>query len=512
VRAAKTRPGHEKFTERFRAVGATPALLSVTLVGRVGIQTSPVPLRPFDERHPRNNPMTVAVRFAPSPTGRLHVGNIRPAVLNYLFAKANGGSFMLRMDDTDKDRSTQEFADAIQADLTWLGFAWDRFARQSDRTERYAEVAAQLKAVGRLYACYESADDLDRKRKRQLARGMPPIYDRTGLKLTADEHAEMAAQGHKPHWRFKLENTDGPGSLTPAPTMVSWNDMIRGDQMVDVGSLSDPVLLREDGTALYTFTSVVDDVDFAITHIIRGEDHVTNSGVQIQLFEALGAVPPTFAHHSLLIGADGQALSKRLDSLSIQGFRDLGLEPMAVLSHAALIGTSDAIEPHLTLESLLGGFSLSKISTAPARFDVEDLKAFNARLLHKLPFDAVAERLAAMGIGGGEPFWNVARANISTLAETVQWWAVVSGQINPVVEDTAFAAKAAGLLPAEPWTDATWTEWTNAVKAATGAKGKALFHPLRLALTGLDSGPDMKSLLPLIGHARARARLTGATG
>ena len=453
----------------------------------------------------------VAVRFAPSPSGRLHVGNIRPAVLNYLFARANGGSFMLRMDDTDAEKSTQAFAEGIERDLTWLGFTWDRFARQSDRTARYAGVAVQLKAAERLYPCYETADELDRKRKRQLARGMPPIYDRAGLKLTAAEHAEMAATGRKPHWRFRLANTE-IGSLEPAPTMVSWNDLIRGDQMVDVGSLSDPVLLRGDGTALYTFTSVVDDIDFAITHVIRGEDHVTNSGVQLQLFEALDAVPPAFAHHSLLIGADGHALSKRLDSLSIEGLRDMGLEPMAVLSHAALIGTSDAIEPHAELASLIAGFSLTKISTAPARFDVDELKGFNARLLHKIPYMLVADRLAAMGVSGGEAFWNVVRANCATLDDVRRWWAVTSGTITPVVEDAAFAAKAAGLLPPAPWSNATWGDWTAAVKAATGAKGRALFHPLRLALTGEDSGPDMKSLLPLIGYDRVAARLAGRPG
>ncbi len=455
--------------------------------------------------------MTVAVRFAPSPTGRLHAGNIRPAVLNALFTRAHGGTFLLRLDDTDKERSTQAFADGILADLTWLGLSWDRFARQSDRTARYEEVATQLKAAGRLYACYETADDLDRKRKRQLARSMPPIYDRAGLRLTAVEQAELAAQGRKPHWRFRLENTES-GSLVPVPTMVSWNDLIRGDQMVDVGSLSDPVLIREDGTALYTFTSVVDDIDFAITHVIRGEDHVTNSGVQVQLFEALGAAPPAFAHHSLLIGADGQALSKRLDSLSIGGFKDAGFEPMAVLSHAALIGSSDAIEPHAAFESLAAQFSLSKISTAPARFDVAELASVNAKLLHKLPYDAVADRLAAMGIGGGEAFWTTARANIQVLGDVATWWAVVAGSVPPLIEDEAFTRTAAGLLPPAPWSDATWAEWTNAVKAATGAKGRALFHPLRLALTGADHGPDMKSLLPLIGYDRTMARLNGQPG
>jgi glutamyl-tRNA synthetase len=455
--------------------------------------------------------MTVAVRFAPSPTGKLHVGNIRPAVLNYLFAKANGGNFMLRLDDTDVGRSTEAFAAGIKRDLTWLGLTWDRTARQSDRTARYAEVAAQLKAAGRLYPCYESAEELDRKRARQLSRKMPPIYDRAGLKLTPEERSSLEAEGQKPHWRFRLANTETPESLVPVPTMANWNDLIRGDQMVDVGSLSDPVLIREDGTALYTFTSVVDDIDFGITHIIRGEDHVTNSGVQVQLFEALGAVPPAMGHHSLLIGADGQALSKRLDSLSIESFREAGLEPMAVLSHAALIGTSDAIEPRETFEALVAGFSLSKISTAPARFDLDELKGFNARMLHKLPFEIVVDRLKELGIGGGEAFWMTARANISTLTETKRWWDVVNAPVAPVVEDAAFLATASGLLPSEPWNETTWGTWTAAVKGATGAKGKALFHPLRLALTAVDSGPDLKGLLPLIGRERTLARLAGRT-
>ena len=462
--------------------------------------------------------MTVAVRFAPSPTGRLHVGNIRPAVLNFLFAKAAGGSFRLRLDDTDLERSTQASAEAIARDLTWLGLTWDAFSRQSDRFDRYREVGDQLRQKGLLYACYETADELDRKRKRQLARGLPPIYDRAGLRLSADEHSAYQAQGIAPHWRFKLANTEGGDDLTPRPTLVSWNDLIRGDQTVDVGSLSDPVLIRADGTPLYTFTTVVDDIDFAITHIIRGEDHVTNSGVQVQLFEAMGAVPPAMGHHSLLIGADGNALSKRLDSLSIEGFRDAGLEPMAVLSHAALIGTSDAIVPHATLDSLVAGFSLSKISTAPARFDLDELRGFNARLLHQLPYGSVADRLGELGIVGGEGrpspevFWDVAKPNILVFADIARWWNVVTGEIAPVIENADLCATALTLLPPEPWDETTWPNWTTAIKSATGIKGKPLFHPLRSAITGADSGPDMRALLPLISPAKVRARLGGMTG
>ncbi|MDZ4842830.1 MAG: glutamate--tRNA ligase [Hyphomicrobium aestuarii] len=469
--------------------------------------------------------MSVAVRFAPSPTGRLHAGNIRPAVLNFMFARSHGGTFMLRLDDTDRERSKPEFADAIERDLTWLGLTWDRFARQSDRLARYQEVADQLRAMGRLYPCYETADELDRKRKRQLARGLPPIYDRAGLRLSPAERAAIEADGKRPHWRLRLDNFDSPdsastgsaenGAMTPQPTPVAWDDLIRRHQTVDIGSLSDPVLIREDGTPLYTFTSVVDDIDFAITHVIRGEDHVTNTGVQLALFAALGATPPAFAHHSLLIGADGQALSKRLDSLSIGGFREAGFEPMAVLSHAALIGTSDAVEPRSSIEDLTRGYSLAKVSTAPARFDEAELRNVNARLLHGLAFDAVAERLTALGVAAdpalARAFWEAVRGNVSVISDARRWWDVVAGDITPVIEDAAFTAKAAELLPPEPWSAETWSAWTNAIKSATGSKGKSLFHPLRLALTGLDSGPEMKPLLPLIGRARAMRRLGGLT-
>ena len=457
--------------------------------------------------------MSVAVRFAPSPTGRLHAGNIRPAVLNFMFARANGGTFMLRLDDTDRERSKPEFAEGIERDLTWLGLTWDRFARQSDRLARYQEVADLLREMGRLYPCYETADELDRKRKRQLARGLPPIYDRAGLRLSAAERAAIEADGKRPHWRLRLENSGSPDSMTPQPTPVAWDDLIRGHQTVDIGSLSDPVLIREDGTPLYTFTSVVDDIDFAITHVIRGEDHVTNTGVQLALFTALDATPPAFAHHSLLIGADGQALSKRLDSLSIGGFREAGFEPMAVLSHAALIGTSDAVEPRPSIAALTHGYSLAKVSTAPARFDEAELRNVNARLLHGLDYDAVAERLTAHGITAApelaRTFWEAVRGNVSVISDAKRWWDVVAGDITPVIEDAAFTSKAAELLPREPWSAETWSAWTNAIKSATGAKGKALFHPLRLALTGLDSGPEMKPLLPLIGRTRAMQRLRG---
>jgi glutamyl-tRNA synthetase len=453
--------------------------------------------------------MPVTVRFAPSPTGRLHVGNVRTAILNWLFAKKHGGTFWLRLDDTDVQRSTEAFAEGIRADLTWLGLAWAREERQSARVARYEAAAQLLKDRGRLYPCYETEDELDRKRKRQLARGLPPIYDRTGLKLDDAERERLEAEGRRPHWRFRLDNSEE--GLAPLPTIVSWNDLIRGDQTVDVGSLSDPVVIRADGTFLYTFTSVIDDADFGVTHVIRGDDHVTNTGVQMELFEALGSEPPAFGHHSLLVGADGHALSKRLGALSIESLRAGGLEPMAVASYTALIGTSDPIEAHDNLDDLAQLFGFEKISSAPARFDVEELKGLNARLLHKLPFEAVSERLKALGVDGGPEFWRVVHGNLSVLEDAKLWWRTVSGEVSPINEDSELTLRAAALLPEEPWDDTTWDVWIAALKAATGRKGRALFHPLRLALTGLEDGPELKSLLPLIGRERAAGRLGGRT-
>jgi glutamyl-tRNA synthetase len=453
--------------------------------------------------------MSVIVRFAPSPTGRLHVGNIRTAILNWLFARKSGGEFWLRLDDTDLERSTPEFADGIRQDLNWLGLEWTREDCQSGRTAHYTAAADLLRERGRLYACYETEDELDRKRKRQLARGMPPIYDRSGLRLTEDERAKLESEGRRPHWRFRLDNSETETGTAPLPTIVSWNDLVRGDQTVDVGSVSDPVVIRANGTFLYTFTSVVDDAEFGTTHIIRGEDHITNTGVQIQLFEALGKEPPAIAHHSLLIGADGRALSKRLGALSIERLRAGGLEPMAVASYTALIGTSDPIEAHPNLDALASLFAFNKISMAPARFDVDELKALNARFLHKLPYATVEEQLRALDADGGPAFWEAVRGNLSVLNDAATWCQVISGHIDPLIENKELTDSAVALLPPEPWDDTTWGTWIGALKTASGIKGRALFHPLRLALTGLEDGPELKVLLPLMGRAKVQERLLG---
>ena len=444
--------------------------------------------------------MTTIVRFAPSPTGLLHVGNARTAMLNWLFARKEHGKFFLRIDDTDTERGRKEYEDAILEDLGWLGLSHDIFARQSERAEAHARAAEKLKASGRLYPAYESADELERRRKRQIAMHKPPVYDRSSLKLSPEERAKLEAEGRHPHWRFKLSQTK-----------VRWHDLVRGDVEIDTAHLSDPVLIREDGRFLYTLPSVADDIDFAITHIVRGEDHVTNTAVQIEIFEALSAHVPAFAHFPLLVGAGGEALSKRIGSLSLREIRGDGIEPLALGSYLAKTGTSDAIELKPSLDVLAGEFDFAKIGRAPAHFDPSELRVLNAKLLHSLAFTEVRERLEALGIPASEAFWDAVKPNLTQLSDARDLWTMVAGLIVPVIEDASLVAKAAELLPPEPWDDSTWSAWTKAVSDATGAKGRALFHPLRLALTARESGPEMKKLLPLIGHARALARLKGET-
>jgi len=441
--------------------------------------------------------MSVKVRFAPSPTGKLHVGNVRTALVNWLFAKGQGGSFVLRIDDTDLARSTQEFEDGIETDLTWLGLVWDERYNQSKRFDRYEEAAERLKASGRLYACYETADELDRRRKVQLSRGLPPIYDRAALLLTDAEKAAFEAEGRRPHWRFKLEGK-----------RVAWEDLARGHAEVDTASMSDPVLIREDGLFLYTLPSVVDDIDMDITHIIRGEDHVTNTGAQIEIFEALDAKVPGFAHMPLLVGADGAALSKRLGSLSISDMRDQGYEPIAITSHLGKIGTSDNLEIAASVEALGQSFAFSKMGRSPARYDTADLDRLNAQALHDLTYAEAQPRLTALGVDLGEGFWEAVKPNLTKFADVADMARIVTGPVTPVIEDPAFAAAALEVLP-DVIDAGAWSAWTTAVKEKTGAKGKGLFMPLRLALTGQAHGPDMAAMAPLIGRDAIVRRLKG---
>jgi glutamyl-tRNA synthetase len=437
--------------------------------------------------------MSVVVRFAPSPTGLLHVGNARTALLNWLFARKTGGKFLLRIDDTDAARSTKAFEQAIYRDLAWLGLTHDATDRQINRLAIYSAAFYRLQAAGRIYPCYETEVELDRQRSLLAARKLAPVYNRASLDPA--NRKKWEAEGRKPHWRFLL-------SRQP----VSWTDLVRGPVEIDTVTMSDPVLVREDGAFLYTLPSVADDIDMAISHVVRGEDHVTNTAAQIEIFQALGASAPKFAHFPLLVGAGGEALSKRLGSLSLQSLREDGMEPQAVTSYLAKLGTSDPVEPRLTLGELAEEFDFARIGRAPAHFVREELIALNAKLIHITPYSAVAARVPE-----GEAFWDAIRPNLTKLSDAAEMSRLISGPVTPLIEDTGLVAKAASLLPPEPWDEGTWGAWTKLVTAETGAKGRGLFHPLRLALTGLDHGPELKKLLPLIGRDRALARLEGKT-
>ncbi len=444
----------------------------------------------------------VKVRFAPSPTGNLHVGNLRTALVNYLFARSQGGHFMLRIDDTDTERSTAAFEASIRTDLEWMGMHQDSEDRQSERLGQYDAALQRLLTDGRAYACYETPEELALKRKAQLSAGRPPVYDRAALKLSDDQKAAFEAEGRRPHFRFLLNDAE-----------VAWHDMVRGDVAYHMSSLSDPVLFREDGRVIYTMASVVDDIDHAITHIIRGEDHVTNSAAQIQLFEALGARAPEMGHVALLAGADGEGLSKRLGSLSIGQLRDEGMQPAAIASLLARIGTADPVVPQPALGDIVDGFDLSRFGRATAKFDPAELAQINARVIQQLDFAAVETDLVAAGVGGGAPFWRAVRDNLGTVAEAADWWLVCTAPVTPVIEAEAQAVTnaAADLLPEGDLPADIWGDWTRAVAAQTGVKGRGLFMPLRLALTGRQKGPEIAPLLSFMGRARVIERLRGNT-
>lgn len=440
--------------------------------------------------------MTVITRFAPSPTGNLHVGNIRAALHNWLWARKSGGRFLLRLDDTDLERSRPEYADAIKADLGWLGLHRDGEEKQSDRFALYEEKFERLKASGRVYPAYETSQELDLRRKVLLGRGLPPVYDRAALSLTPDQIAAYEAEGRKPHWRFKLDHGQP----------IAWTDLIRGDQRFDPKLLSDPVIRRADGSWLYMLPSVIDDIDMAVTHVLRGEDHVSNTATQIQMFAALGAPLPHFAHEALLTGSEGK-LSKRLGSLGVAHFREAGLEPIALIALLARLGTSMPIEPVTELQPLIDSFDFAHFGRAPARFDEAELAALNQKIVHMLPYRAVTGRLPE---GMDEAGWEAIRPNLETVAQAADWWRIVTGPIaapEPEQEDRAFLAAAHEMLLDLSFDADIWRTLTGGLKDQTGRKGKQLFLPLRRALTGLDHGPDMSQLLPLIGREEALERL-----
>lgn len=442
--------------------------------------------------------MTIKVRFAPSPTGMLHVGNARTALITWLHARQVGGHFLLRIDDTDLERSKVEYEKAIEESLTWMGLNWDEKANQKDRMNVYASKIQELKDKGELYPCYETPEELSLKRKSQLSRSLPPIYDREALKLSDEQIKKYEDEGRAPHWRFKLKDTP-----------IEWDDLIRGSVKFNGADLSDPVVLREDGSPLYHLCSVIDDVDFGITHVVRGEDHVSNTATHVQMFEALGAKPPTFAHLPLISDAEGGKLSKRLGALSVIELRDeVGLEAMAINSLMSRLGTSEPIEPFASLKPLIESFDFSKFSRGTPKFSTDDLLRLNSKILHETLFEDVQERLKAMELSDlDEAFWNSVRANLETLNDIKEWWHVAKGPVEPVIEEPDFIEEAAALLPPAPWSENTWGEWTSAVKEQTGRKGKQLFMPLRQALTGMDHGPELPNLLLLIGPEKAQERL-----
>ncbi|MCF6344290.1 MAG: glutamate--tRNA ligase [Devosiaceae bacterium] len=440
----------------------------------------------------------IKVRFAPSPTGLIHLGNARPALLNYMFAKKNDGQFILRFDDTDKERSKEKYANAIKQDLSWLGIEPDLIVRQSDRFAKYDEARDKLIKMGKLYPCYETGDELDRARSRARAMGRPPIYNRAALELSQDDIKKYEGEGRKPHWRYRLDAKP-----------VTFDDLIRGEQVVNTASMSDPVLIRGDGSYLYTLPSVVDDIDLEISHIIRGEDHVSNSGVQVEIFEALGAKAPIFAHHNLLTDVEGKGLSKRLGSLSLSSLREQGYEAIAVATMATLTGTSVAIEPLKDLDELAEKFDFSIISRGPARYDESELDSLNARILHNMSYDSAKSRLENYELEG-EALWLALRENLHKFSDIKDLAKLVTGPVEPIIapEDKEFIELAAKKLPSEPYDETSWGQWTSSLKNLSDRKGKSLFMPLRLALTGLEHGPELKLLLPLIGRKECLARLS----
>lgn len=436
-------------------------------------------------------------RFAPSPTGYIHVGNLRTALFNYMIAAKNGGTFILRIDDTDPVRSEEKYVDAIKQDLEWLGLTWDKVERQSARMDRYAETADQLREMGRFYEAFETPTELDLKRKKKLNMGKPPVYDRSALALSDAEKDAMRAERGNGVWRYKLDHE-----------RIEWADGIVGDISIDAASVSDPVLIRGDGQVLYTLASIVDDTDMGVTNVVRGSDHVTNTATQIQMIRAIGGTVPDFAHHSLLTGPQGESLSKRLGTLALRDLREAGVQPMALLSLLARLGSSQPVEVRSSLEELIEGFDISQFGSAPTKFDADDLYPLTARYNHTLPLSAVQDRITALGVPAdqAERFWDVARENITVLSDLSEWSDLAQNGADPIIEagDEDFIAQAMKMLPDGPYTDTTWGEWTTAVKEATGRKGKGLFMPLRKAVTGRERGPDMASLMPLLQVIKAK--------
>jgi len=422
----------------------------------------------------------------------LHVGNVRTALINWLFARQHNGVFMLRMDDTDLLRSKPEYEDGIKKDLEWLGLRWDEFARQSERLSRYEQVKEQLIKAGRLYPCYETQNELDMKRKMQLSRGLPPIYDRN----KADE---VPKEGRKPHYRFMLNDEQ-----------IEWDDLIRGNINFQARNLSDPIVIREDGSMTYILCSAVDDIDFGITHILRGEDHITNTAIGIQITKALGHKPPQIGHLSLLQSKTGE-ISKRIGGFDIAALREQFIEPMAINSLLAKMGTSDPTEATNDINKLIAEFDSKKFSPSAVNYDFNELLQLNHKLISQMSYEQIKPSLDKLEVEISKELWQAASSNLNSVAEIMAWWKVCNQEITPVINkaDEEFLKEACALLPEGGFDLSTWDIWVSKIKQVTGRSGKQLFMPLRLSLTGQDHGPELKLLLPLIGREKAVRRLNG---
>ena len=440
--------------------------------------------------------MTTVSRFAPSPTGLLHLGNIRTALINWLYARTNNGKFILRIDDTDLERSKDEYISQIKYDLDWLGIDFDETFNQSSRFDRYREQFEKLKADGRIYPCYETPEELERKRKLLIAAGGKQVYDRSAMELTDQQKKDYEAEGRKPHWRFLLKTE-----------RMKWDDLLKGEIDIDLTSLSDPVLFREDGVPLYTFSSAVDDIDYGITNVIRGDDHTSNTAVQVEIINALDQNKITFAHHALLKASSGDKLSKRDNVISISSFREANMEPISILSLLATIGTSNSIELKDNIDQIKSEFKLSTISTSPGRIEIDVLNALNKKQVQKYNFSEIEERLKKIDEKIDQKFWETIRGNLNVVEDIKQWTDIVFNSETIKPSDKDYIKIAMELIPDDPWNDETWGLWTSAIKEKTGRKGKDLFLPLREAFTGLNHGPEMKLLIQLLGREKIIERV-----
>ncbi len=442
--------------------------------------------------------MTKICRFAPSPTGFLHVGNIRAAIINFLYAKKIGGKFILRLDDTDIERVRDEYRDMILQDMAWLGLEYSDLIKQSDRLEKYEAAKNQLIANGRLYECFETPEDLNLQRKSQIASGITPIYNRAALNLTAEQKDLLRAQGLKPHYRFLLEDK-----------ITSWDDKIKGKITYEGRHFSDPVLVRDNGVPTYTFCSVVDDVDLSITDIIRGEDHITNTAIQIQIFEALGAKVPDFSHLALVKASEGK-ISKREGGFDVKSLRAEGYETMSIINLLAQIGTSEPIKIYKNCDELVSDFSFAKFSKSSTNYDISELNHINQKLLQKLDLSDVAPQLKNLGLTEVDAgFFDCIKQNIGFLSEIKMWWEICKGQFRyqNKAEDQEFLRKAASFLPQDTQDSSCWQNWLEGIKSNTTRKGKDLFMPIRLSLTGVEHGPELKFLVNLISREEILKRL-----